>query len=272
MRRWLHAQTPCAGGGHSKLLAISCTCQQVELFTSRLESRPVRLDSADIDSFAWVHLCLERRARDGLIGKQDVDGVLSRLCWPVADDTRAVPLIEALDLRLGWPLDRQTEPTGSSLARVDGKFSRTVRNSPLQSGSISFHFSWFCLLRLDSCVLDPRHLARALRHFLSSEHDPHGVWAWLRQREFGTEAVDGLLDLCGHRLAGQTDDCHLHLSTACARCYYVKVDLFPNGNLCGETWQGMRMRISVYDAAVSNYTLPAAETLLTVWELICKFS
>lgn len=76
-------------------------------------------------------VCHEWTVFNVLVITHDVDGVLSRLRWPILDVTRAIILVLTLDLRLGRalngkPYNRQTH--SGSLA------SETVISSILKTG------------------------------------------------------------------------------------------------------------------------------------------
>lgn len=63
-----------------------------------------------VEIFPWWgnDLSHEGGVLDVFLVAEHVHGVLSRLCGPVANITRAIALIVALNLGLGWTLHRET--------------------------------------------------------------------------------------------------------------------------------------------------------------------
>ena len=202
--------------------------------TGRLQPGAVRLHPAHVDPLARLYDRLERRLWDEHVGKQDVDGVLSGLRRPVAHHARPVALVEALDARLRRPLDRQTEPAGARVARVDRELGGAVRHPALQPRAVRLD-TRRVPLRRRHLARHRRHRARAIGHRLAGEHHAHRVGPRLRQRELGSEPVDRLLNFGCHYLAGRTDDRHLHLAVAGAGRDDVKVDLLADGDLWTDT-------------------------------------
>lgn len=80
---------------------------------------------------------LEGRAGDVRFGKQDVDGVLARLCGQVADGTGAIPIVLALDLGLAGALYGQPQATGARSLGVDGEGRWRTYQPTLETRAVS---------------------------------------------------------------------------------------------------------------------------------------
>ena len=70
-------------------------------------------------------------------GKQDVDGVLARLCGQVADGTGSIPIVLALNLGLAGALHGQPQATGARSLGVDGEGCWRTYQPALETRAIS---------------------------------------------------------------------------------------------------------------------------------------
>lgn len=81
----------------------------------------------------------EGRPGDVLVGKQDVDGVLTRLSGQVRHGARSVTVVLTFYLGLTGPLHCQAQTTSTSSLCVDGKGGWFTHNTTLKSWTISSH-------------------------------------------------------------------------------------------------------------------------------------
>lgn len=68
--------------------------------------------------------------------KQDIDGVLAWLCGQVADCTRSVTIVLALDLGFAGALDSQPQASCASPLGVNGEWCRSAYKPTLETRAI----------------------------------------------------------------------------------------------------------------------------------------
>ena len=216
----------------SKLLHHSIPCHLVVFRTGWLDSWSGYFHSAHIHPLAGHNLALERRSGDGLIGKQDIDNILAGLCWPITDITGAVSLVKALNLRLGWSLNGQSQSTTTGLAGIDGELGGGVGSTTVKSRSVRLHFSGVANHRSRGLIRNSFHDPGRSGHGLTSERNLDGVGTRLERGEFGREAVDRFVHSCGHDLTSRANDGHLDVTLTGSSSDDVKVDFFSDWDLC----------------------------------------
>ena len=185
--------------------------------TSWLDARSVSLDVRHVHTLARHDLRLERRSWDRLVREQNVDVVLSGLCWPVAHITGAVALVKALNLRLAGAFNGETQTPGSRIAGVNGEVGRSVGNAALQPWTVRLHLGGVALGWGGRFGRERLHGEGTARHGLAAERDSDLVRALLVARVLGGEAVDGFLDARGEHASCRADQVDAHLAFAGAR-------------------------------------------------------